>query len=188
MEIKHRNPKIFLIAGKARVGKNLVADYIKEFYEKNNQKVVISPYTKYLKMYIEEITNEKIDEDNKPRDLLQQISAKIIKQELSMHNFFIDRQIEDLKIYSYFMDIIIIPDVRFKEEIIKIKEKFPNVISIGVTRKNFISPLTKEQQEDITEVSLDNYHNYDFEIENDKYEDLKNKVLKIIDEIRKEDK
>jgi len=187
MEIKHRNPKIFLIAGKARTGKNKVAEYIKEYYEKNN-KVVISPYTKYLKNYIEEITDKKIDDNNKPRELLQQISAKIIKEKLGMHNFFIDRQIEDLNIYSYFMDVIIIPDVRFPEEIEKIKENFPNVISIGVTRKNFISPLTKEQQEDITEISLDNYHDYDFKIENDEYKDLKNKVFSIIEEIRKEDK
>lgn len=188
MELKHRNPKIFLIAGKARTGKNTIAQIIKEYYERNNKKVVISPYTKYLKLYIEEITNKKIEDNNKPRDLLQKISSELIKEKLKLNNFFIDRQIEDLKIYSYFMDVIIIPDVRFKEEIIKIKEKFPNVISIGVTRKNFISPLTKEQQEDITEVSLDNYHNYDFEIENNGYDDLKNKVLEIIEKIGKEDK
>lgn len=183
MEIKHKNPKIYLIAGKARTGKNTIAKNIKEYYEKKNQKVVLSPYTKYLKKFIEEITNEKINEENKPRDLLQQISSKIIKQELGMPNFFINRQIEDLKIYSYFMDIVIIPDVRFPDEIDIIKNKFPNVISIGVKRNNFISPLTKEEQKDITETLLDNYHNYDFEIENKNKQDLKIKVLEIIEKV-----
>lgn len=180
MKIESKKPKIYLIAGKARTGKNKIADYIKEYYQKNNKKVVISPYTKYLKLYIEQITNKKIDEENKPRDLLQQISSEIIKKELKMSNFFIDRQIEDIKIYSYFMDIIIIPDVRFPNEIDILKEKFSNVISIGVTRENFISPLTKEQQEDITETSLDNYQNYDYKINNTNLEELEKQVIEII--------
>ena len=185
MEINNRKPKIILIAGRARTGKNQIAEYIKEYYEKTKKKVVISPYTKYLKSYIEEITNQKIKEENKPRDLLQQISSEIIKKELGMQNFFINRQIEDIKIYSYFMDVIIIPDVRFPNEIDIIKEKFSNVISIGVKRKNFISPLTKKQQEDITETALDDYHNYDFEVENDEKSKLKNSILEIIKRLEK---
>ena len=102
-----------------------------------------------------------------------------------MTNFFINRQIEDIKIYSYFIDIIIIPDVRFPNEIDIIKEKFPNTISIGVKRENFISPLTKKQQEDITENALNDYHNYDFEITNNNIEDLKSKVLEIIENVEK---
>ena len=188
MQIERKNPRIFLIAGRARTGKNTIAKYIKEYYEEKGNKVVISPYTKYLKKFIEEITNEKIDEENKPRELLQKISSEIIKEDLAMNNFFIRRQIEDLRIYSYFMDVVIIPDVRFPKEISSIKKEFSNVISIGITRKNFVSPLTQEQQQDITEVALDDYHNYDYEIENNEKNELKEKVLEIIEKIRKEDK
>ena len=155
----------------------------KKLFENDGKKVIISPYTKYLKKYIEEITNEKINETNKPRDLLQQISSKIIKGDLNKVNFFIDRQIEDIEIYSYFTDIILIPDVRFPKEIEIIKEKFNKVVSIKVNRKDYISILTKEQLIDETETALDNYHNFNFEITNDKNTDLEIEAKKIIEKI-----
>ena len=133
-----------------------------------------------LKQYIEEITNKKIEENNKPRDLLQQISSKVIKGELSKNNFFIDRQVDDIEIYSFFADIIIIPDVRFPKEIEIIKQKFDNVVSIGIKRKNYISTLTKQQQEDITETALDNYNKYDFEVINDVNTNLQEVAKKLV--------
>ena len=185
MEFTKKEPLIILIAGKARSGKSTVAEYLKEEYENDNKKVVISYFTKYLKMYIEEITGSKINDDNKPRDLLQQISSKIIKKDLQKNNFFIDRQIEDIEIYSYFKDVIIIPDVRFPSEITFIKEKFKNVVTIGVTREDYISTLTKKQQSDITETSLDNYTNYDFKILNNKDTNLQIVSKEIIKKLKK---
>lgn len=179
MELKKSKPLIILIAGRARSGKSTLAKYLQTEYENQNKKVIISPYTKYLKKYIEEITEQEITEENKPRDLLQQISSKIIKGELNDNNFFIRRQIEDIHFYSYFADVILIPDVRFKEEIEKIKESFSNVVSIGVIRSDYISDLTEEQQQDITETSLDNYHNYDYEINNNSKVDLETIAKKI---------
>lgn len=183
MEFQKKKPLIILIAGRARSGKNTFAQYLQEEYKKQNKKVINSPYTKYLKHYIEEITEKEIEEENKPRDLLQQISSKIIKGDLGKNDFFIKRQIEDLEIYSYFADIILIPDVRFPEEIEIIKDKFSDVISIGITRKNYISDLTKEQQQDITETALNEYHNYDFEIQTNNKIELETAAKKIIQEI-----
>lgn len=184
MEFKRKIPLIILISGRARSGKSSLAKHLKSTYETDNKKVVTSPYSKYLKYYIEEITGKKIIENNKPRDLLQQISSKIIKGDLKKTNFFIDRQIEDIEIYSYFADVILVPDVRFPEEIKKIKEKFSNVISIGVIRKNYVSDLTKEQQQDITEIALDDYHNYDIEIENNDKVDLEIVAKEIIKKLK----
>lgn len=183
MNFIKKEPLIILIAGRAGSGKSTLAEYLKLEYEKKDLSVIMSPYTKYLKKYIEEITNEKIDETNKPRDLLQQISSKIIKKDLNKPNFFIDRQIEDLEIYSYFKDIIIIPDVRFPNEIKAIKEKFTNTVSIGITRKDYISTLTKEQQLDITETSLNDYQEYDFKIENTNSTNLEDIAKELIQKI-----
>jgi len=179
MNFIKKEPLIILIAGRARSGKSTLAEYLKEEYKKQEKKVIVSPYTKYLKNYIEMITEEKIDEENKPRDMLQQISSKIIKEKLNKPNFFIERQVEDIEIYSYFADVILIPDVRFPNEITTLKEKFNNVISIGIIRKNYISNMTKEQAEDITEIALNEYHNYDFEIENNEETNLKEVAKKI---------
>lgn len=187
MQFIKKEPIIFLVAGRARSGKGTIAKYLENYYQNLNKKVIISPYTKYLKKYIEDITGEKIDENNKPRELLQKISSDLIKKELNKHNFFIDRQLEDLEIYSYFADIIIIPDVRFEKEIEVIKERYSKVISIGVKRPNYQSELTKEQLDDITETSLDNYKEYDYLIINDEsLKKLNINLLKILEEIKKE--
>ncbi len=183
MNFKSHNPTIILIAGKAQSGKTTLANYIKDNLEKENKQVILSPYTKYLKQYIEDITEEKITEKNKPRDLLQKLSSELIKKKLGYNNLFIERQIEDINIYSYFKDYIIIPDVRFKNEIDIIKEKFNNTISIKMERKNFISNLTKEQQNDITETSLDNEMDFDYIIENNSNTDLNKEAINLIQSI-----
>lgn len=183
MNFFKKNPIIILIAGKARSGKGTVASYLEQEFLKLNKKVVISPYTKYLKKYIEEITGEELDEEQKPRDLLQKISSELIKKELGKKNFFIQRQIDDLEIYSYFMDVVLIPDVRFPYEIEEIRKRFSNVIAIGIERKEYISTLTLEQQNDITEVSLDDYTNYDYKLINYDEFRLQQDVLEIFNKI-----
>ena len=111
MELSYNNPRIIVIAGKARSGKNTVGDMLKELYKSNNKKVIVSPYTKYLKRYIEEITGKEIDDNNKPRELLQQLGVEVIKDKLGKVDMFISRQIDDIDIYSYFFDVIIIPAI-----------------------------------------------------------------------------
>ena len=186
MNFNKKNTLIILIAGKARSGKGEIASYLKDYFLKKEKKVILSPYTKYLKRYIVEVTGKEFNDEDKPRDLLQKLSSDLIKKKLSNPNFFINRQLEDLSFYSYFMDVVIIPDVRFEEEINKVKENFTNAVTIGVKRKNYLSILTKEQQEDITEIALDNYCNYDYKIENTSLEKLQLDVLKIIKNLEKE--
>lgn len=181
MKFENKNPLIILIAGKARSGKGTICNILTESYQKQGKKVVISPYSKYLKQYIEQITGQPIDDDNKPRELLQKISSELIKKKLGKYDFFLQRQIEDIEIYSYFMDVIIVSDVRFPEEIEALKAKFSNVVSIGVIRENYQSKLTKEQQKDATEVSLDGYHKYDFELKNNSKKQLYNDTIDIME-------
>lgn len=186
MVFKNRNPIIILIAGKARNGKNTVSKILESEFIKEKKEVIISPYTKYLKEYIHNITDWNIeDENNKPRDLLQKLSSELIKEKLGLENIFINRQIEDIKIYSYFKDVIIINDVRFPKEIDTIKNIFTNVVSIQVKRSNYISGLTKEQLQDVTETSLDNYNNFDYIIENDDIESLKEDTINIFKSLQK---
>lgn len=183
MDFIRKKPKIILIAGKAESGKSSLANNLKKIYSSYNKKVILSSYSKYLKYYIEEILEEKIDEANKPRSMLQELSSKLIKTELGMPNFFIERQIQDINLYSYFADIIIISDVRFPDEITIIKEKFENVISINLVRKDYISSLTEEEIKDITEIALDNYNDYDFVCENIKDVSLELLARELVDRI-----
>ena len=180
MKFENKNPRIILIGGKARSGKSTLANNIGNILSKNGSKVIYSQYTKYLKQYIEEITGESISETNKPRELLQKLSSDLIKDKLGKTNFFIDRQLEDIAIYSYFADYIIISDVRFPKEIDIVKEKFNNVISIGVKRYNYDTDLSIAQQNDVTEISLDDYDKFDYVVDNYDDTNLYDKAIEII--------
>lgn len=183
MNLEKINKKIFIISGKARHGKNTVADLIKEYYENQNLKVINDSYAYYIKDYAKRISDWDGNEDTKPRELLQQLGTNLIRQNID-RLFFINRMIEDLKVFSYFYDIITISDGRFEEELDLIKNKFDNVILIKVDRPNFDNGLTQEQKNHPTETSLDNYNKFDYIIENDStIENLKEKVNQILKEV-----
>ena len=46
MNVEFKNPKIYLISGKARHGKDTFSNYLKEEYEKNNKKVIVTQLSK----------------------------------------------------------------------------------------------------------------------------------------------
>lgn len=168
--------KIILIAGKARSGKNTVANIIKETL--NNKKVINLEYSSYMKKYAENIIDWDGSENTKPRDLLQQLGDEIKSFDPL---FLIKEMIMDIDIYSMYFDIITISDVRFPNEIDEIKKKFENSISIRIERPNFDNGLTIEEKNHISEIALDNYNNFDYVIINDgDIDKLRNKIEEVI--------
>lgn len=182
MDIVNRKPKIYLISGHARHGKDTTAGYLKEFYEKDGKKVIYSRAGKYIRFYAMEMTGWNGSEEDKPRELLQTLGTDVIRQKLNKSEMFIQRQLDDLEIYSYFYDAIIVPDIRLPREIDSVKEKFDNVVTIKVKRINFDTDLTANQQKHITETAMDNYENFDYVLINDTLEKLKDDIYKIYEE------
>ena len=43
MEIEKKNPKIYIMCGKAKHGKDTFSAYLKETYEKNGKKIIVTP-------------------------------------------------------------------------------------------------------------------------------------------------
>ena len=179
MEFNNKNPKLYLLSGKARSGKNEVGNIIKKYYQ--NEKCILLSYSYYLKDYVKRISGWDGSEENKPRDLLQQVGIELIKNKIDS-NLLIRRLIEDVKVFSYFYDVIIITDARLIDEVEKVKEEFSNVTTIRIKR-NLDNNLTLEQKEHLTEVGLDNYNNFDYIIENNDYNTLQKEVYKIIGEV-----
>ena len=176
--------KIFVIAGKARHGKDTVAGYIKDYYE--NKKVINLAYGNYIKEYAKKISDWDGSDETKPRELLQELGTEIIRQKIDK-DFFVKRICEDILVYSYYFDIITISDARFPDEIEWPKSKFENVISIKVVRDGYDTVLSKKEQKHLTEVALDEYNNYDYVIHNDgTLDDLKNKVFDLVRRIEDE--
>lgn len=183
MDFINKNPKIYIFAGKARAGKDTCANYIKEFYEKNNKKFLCLQYSGYLKDYAKKITDWDGKDETKPRQLLIDLGSDLVRGKIDRY-MLVNRMIEDLRVMSYFFDVIVISDARLSEELDMPRERLDNVKIIEVIRPNFENNLTAEQKKSLTEVGLDNYNNYDYRIINDgNLEDLKIKVKSMLEEI-----
>lgn len=174
--------KIFIISGKAKSGKNEVAKIIKEYYQKYEQKTVITDYSKYLKIFAHEILNWDYKENDKPRTFLQNIGMDIRNK--YGYDFLINRMMEDINIYQDYVQNIVISDARLPIEIEQIKDNYDQVCTIHVIGAE--NKLTKEQQGHYTEHALDEYNKFDYVIDNnDNIESLKIKVEQILNEVDK---
>ncbi len=178
MELRKDEAKIIILSGKARSGKDTSMEIIKNYYESINKKVICLFYASYIKEYAKNISDWDGSDETKPRTLLQVLGTDIIRNTIDK-KFFINRTIEDIKVYSKFFDIIIIGDARFPEEIEDIKNTFNDVISVHIVRKD-MNILTDKEKMHITETALDGYDKFDYEINNDgTIEDLESKLKEI---------
>ena len=178
MNFIKRNPKIFLLSGKARSGKNEISKIIERYY--SNKKCITISFGYYIKDYAKRISDWDGSEETKPRELLQQLGIELVRNKIDKR-LFIDRILQDIEIFSYFYDIIVISDVRLLDEITILKENYPDSTSIRVVRNNYENNLTKEQKNHLTETDLDNYNDLDYIVEND--ENLEDKITKILSEV-----
>ncbi len=175
MEFIKKNTKIYILSGKSGSGKDTVASMIHNMIDK---KVISLAYASYLKMYAKEVLGWD-GKDPKPRDFLQQLGVELIKNNIDK-KMLVRRMIEDIKVYNYFYDVIIITDARFPDEIDDIKTNFDNVTVIHLADRE--NRLTDKEKMHATETSLNDYHNYDYVVAEDNLESLSNTIEKIVGE------
>ncbi|NLL44416.1 MAG: hypothetical protein GX247_01955 [Mollicutes bacterium] len=181
MEIYNHNPIIYIVCGKARHGKDTVAGMIREICEEKGLKTINLQYSSYIKEYAKKISNWDGSEETKPRELLQKLGTEVIRQNID-YLFFVKNICNDIRVYSYFFDIITISDSRFKVEVDIPRENFDRVVAIHIERPNFDNGLTEEQKNHPSEKDLDDYDKYDYRIINDgTLEELKEKVREIVE-------
>ena len=173
--------RIFLVAGKAGSGKGEVAKIIKEYYIYKLEKCVITEYSKPLKKFAQELTDWDGNPNTKPRKYLQDLGDQIRKID---SKYFINKMLDDLKIYETLVDNVVISDVRMPDEIEDIKLNYDNVYSICVENQFGASKLSIEEQAHITETALEDYAEFDYILANDSYENLKDKVFKFLEGIK----
>lgn len=172
---------IYLISGRARNGKGTVSDILRKEYEAKGLKVCEIQVMRTLKGYLKDYFGWDGREETKPRKMLQQIGTEIIREKMNKPMFHIDRLTEDIQILSNFFDVFIVSDVRLPLEIETIKERFSNVVSINVTREGYVSPLEVSEQVHITELALNDYKKFDYEIVNCSLKQLTDDIIKIVD-------
>ena len=171
--------KLFIIGGRANVGKNTLAKYIKEYYDNKNEKTIITEYSKYIKLLVIEMLGNKYDKQ-KNRKLLQDLGEEYRKK--VDPNIFINRLKEDITILKNYFNNIIIADARLINEIELMRESYDNCYAIHLIG-NTDKSLSIEEYNHITEKEFDEYHNFDYELYNYDLDKLKNDIFNILDEI-----
>lgn len=176
MEFNKRDIKVFIISGKARSGKGEISKIIEKYYKE--KKCITISFAYYLKDYVKRISGWDGSENNKPRELLQQLGIELIKNKID-NKLLINRILQDIEVFSYFYDIIIISDARLVDEVESIKTAYSDSISIRVNR-NEDNNLTLSEKNHITETGLNDYNNFDYIIDNTNYNKLMNDVENIL--------
>lgn len=171
---------IYMIGGKARSGKDTFTKYLKDELEKSGKKVCVMQLSLYLKVLIHEYLGYDISDNNKPRGLLQELGTDIIREKMGKKYFYTNRLIEDIEILSNYFDTFIVSDVRLPLEYQEVSKKFSDVKKIYVVRENNKDGLVGNEAKHITEVALDNYHDYDYIIKNTTLENLEIDAKKIV--------
>lgn len=164
MEFINRNPVIYVLSGKACSGKSFVANRMKKIFSSRGLKCIDIAYASYLKNYVKSITDWDGSEGSKPRRFLQELGVELIKNKINS-NMLIDRVVDDILVYSYFFDVIIVTDARFIDEIETIRSRFSNVVVVKIIGKD--NNLSDSLRSHVTETALDDYDNYDYVINND---------------------
>lgn len=176
--------KVFVVCGKARSGKDIFSNVIRDYYKVKGTNSINLQFSSYIKEYAKKISNWDGADASKPRELLQELGTEVIRNKIDPL-FFVKRIIDDVKVYSNYFDVITISDARTKVEVDNIKNTFDNVCVIRIVRPNFDNGLTKKQQQHFTEVDLDDYKNFDYTIINDgNIEKLEKEFKKIVEVIK----
>ena len=173
--------RIFIIGGKSGTGKNELAKIIKGYYDTKNEKSIITEYSKYVKVLAREMLNWNGEINTKPRKFLQEMGS-MMRQKLG-EDIFIKRMQDDIIIYEDYYDNVIISDARLINELELMKNKYANVYTIHLI-SNHKNNLDEEEKHHITETELDNYHNYDYEIDSSNLEELNKNIIDILEVIK----
>ena len=147
--------KIILISGKAMHGKDSSALLIKQRLESKNKKVLITHMADLLKYECKQFFNWDGNKDDYGRSLLQRIGTDVIRAKNP--DYWVNFIKNFLEMFQGEWDYVLIPDVRFKNEIESFKiDGWPN-ISVRIIRTNFESTLTDEQKNHPSETALDDF-------------------------------
>lgn len=172
--------KIFVIGGKAKTGKNTFGEYLREQLKDYGYKPCVMHITEPLYAFAKNYFEWDGNENTKPREFLQKMGIEIIQQKLGKKDFLLNRLYEDIEILSEFFDAFIITDARLIHEFESIKEKYEEVVTIKLERKNYQDQMTDEERQHVTETELDQYEDFDYIIENRVIDDLKTSAIEIV--------
>ena len=172
--------KIYLLAGKAGSGKDLMGRYMKTQYDFAGHNACILHITTPLYEYAKNYFSWNGNMNEKPREFLQEMGIEIIQNQLGKKYFLLDRLCEDVEILKNFFDVFIITDGRLLFEFEELKRRFPEIKIIHVIRENYDNHLTENEKKHVTEIEMEDYKDYDYIVRNTSKERLYSEADKIM--------
>lgn len=149
---QHPRTKVVCISGQARAGKDTTARMIeKELTNKWGKRVLVLHNADLLKFMCTTLFNWGGQKDEEGRHLLQYVGTDIIRKQEP--DFWVGFIVKVLKLFPEEWDYVLIPDVRFPNEINKLKKADFDVTHIHVTRP-VENDLTEEQKNHPSETAL----------------------------------
>lgn len=172
-----------LCSGKARHGKDTSAEIIKENLEEKGYKVLITHYADLLKFICKNIFGWDGEKDEAGRTLLQQVGTNCIREQDP--DYWVDFVANLIRMFPNRWDFVIIPDVRFPNEINRIADAGFTATHVRIVRPDFENRLTEEQKNHPSETAL-NDTTPDFVIKNTTMSALKCQLQTFCDTIAPE--
>lgn len=167
--------KVIAVSGRARHGKDTVANILQKQLEEDGHRVLITHYADLLKYICTTFFKWNGEKDEAGRTLLQYVGTDVVRK--NNPDYWVDFVADILNYFEDQWDYVVIPDTRFPNEFNRLKERGLDAVHLRVVRPDFVSPLTKEQQAHPSETALDDVKP-DFYIVNDS--DLKTLKRKTI--------
>lgn len=169
--------KLLIFSGKATHGKDETAMRIRNILESQGKRCLTMAVGDSLKHVCAKYFGWDGVKDEKGRTILQHVGTEVCRK--NNPGMWARIFVEILKGIETEFDYIFVSDIRFPDEIEHNKAAFGDkVTTIRVNRINYISPLTLEQQNHITETALDDYA-FDIVVTNDTLEDLQRQCEEI---------
>lgn len=173
--------KVILVSGKARSGKDYVAKLLKTELEKktgNGRGVLIIHYADALKVFCREHFGWDGTKSETSRSLLQGVGTEIARA--NYEDTWVDVVIALLRGFASIYDYVIIPDVRFKNEIEK-PQKYFDCITVRVNNSHK-NNLTEEQRKHKSETDLDDYP-FQFVLKNNYDDTINEEIQKLLSKL-----
>ena len=168
--------KVILINGKAGHGKDTFARILGEEIEKRGKTFLTLHFADLVKFYATQYQKWDGQKDQQGRALLQKIGNDTFRDYDLDYWARITAECAAVfgKYFNY--DYILIPDTRYPNEIEQVKKYNSNTCVVKIVRRDengniYNNPnLTKEQKQNPSETSLDNYSEFDYIITNYDYD------------------
>ena len=144
--------KIIVISGRAQHGKDTIASMMKEQLGDGYTKVLITHYADLLKYICKTYLDWDGKKDEDGRRLLQYIGTDCVRRRSP--DFWVDFIISMLTFFDERWEYVFIPDVRFPNEVVKLRDCGFDVTHIHVERLNFHNGLTDEQNSHESETQM----------------------------------